>query len=119
MPKKKSVSFDAMVKFFMRHYKIPTKKDIEKLMTKMDRLESEITNSRARVQIGSRTSRIQNVRSGMTASDAVLEITRQAGDEGVGFAEIQDKTGFNEKKIRNIVFRLDRKSTRLNSSHYS
>ncbi|MFO8086675.1 MAG: hypothetical protein R6T91_02560, partial [Bacteroidales bacterium] len=74
-------------------------------MTKLDRLESEIINLRARVQTGSRTSRIQNVRSGMTASDIVLEITRQSGDEGVGFAEIQDKTGFNEKKIRNIVFR--------------
>jgi hypothetical protein len=44
----------------------------------------------------------------MTASDMVLEIIRQAGDEGAGFLEIQDKTGFGEKKIRNIVFRLNK-----------
>jgi len=41
MAKKKGnyVSFDAMVKFFIKYYNIPTRKDIDKLMTKMDRLE--------------------------------------------------------------------------------
>jgi len=33
---KKSVSFDAMVHFFMKRYDIPTKRDIEKLMTMLD-----------------------------------------------------------------------------------
>ena len=42
MKKRKQVSFDAMVKFFMQYYNIPTKKDIEKLMNKMDRLEKLI-----------------------------------------------------------------------------
>ena len=35
----KSVSFDAMVKFFMHNYGIPTKKDIDKLLKRLDRLE--------------------------------------------------------------------------------
>jgi len=43
--KGKSVSFDAMVKFFMQYYNIPTKKDIEKLIERMDRLEKVITES--------------------------------------------------------------------------
>ncbi len=30
--KGKSISFDAMVKFFMQYYNIPTRKDIDKLM---------------------------------------------------------------------------------------
>ena len=41
----KQVSFDAMVKFFMQYYNIPTKKDVEKLMAKMDRLEQLIKAS--------------------------------------------------------------------------
>ncbi|MFO8083967.1 MAG: hypothetical protein R6U27_06585 [Desulfobacterales bacterium] len=113
MPKKKSVSFDAMVKFFMKHYKIPTKKDVDKLVTKLDRLEIMVREAGAKsktIAIGGRDSktRIQVGKPGMTASDMVLEIIREAGDEGAGFLEIQDKTGFGEKKIRNIVFRLNK-----------
>jgi len=113
MPKKKSVSFDAMVKFFMKQYKIPTKKDVEKLMTKLDRLETMVRESGIKAKTtggGVRTSRGKSYsgRPGMTASDMVLEIFREAGDKGAGFAEIQNKTGFNEKKIRNIVFRLNK-----------
>jgi hypothetical protein len=114
---KKSVSFDAMVHFFMRQYNIPTKRDIEKLMTKLDHLETLVTKSAARGKaIGSRNPR----RPGMTASDMVLEIIQQAGDEGVGFAEIQDKTGFDDKKIQNVIFRLNKleKTKRKNRGIY-
>ena len=41
----KSVSFDAMIKFFMQYYNIPTRKDIDRLMAKMDRLELLIKSS--------------------------------------------------------------------------
>jgi hypothetical protein len=42
MPTKKgkTISFDAMVKFFMQNYNIPTKKDVDKVMAKLDRLEN-------------------------------------------------------------------------------
>ena len=43
--KSKSVSFDAMVKFFMQHYNIPTKKDIDRLAAKIDRLEKRMQAS--------------------------------------------------------------------------
>ena len=113
MPKKKSVSFDAMVKFFMKSYRIPTKRDIDKLMIKLDRLEMMVRDAGAKgknMGAGSRESRsrTQSGRPGMTASDTVLEIIREADDEGTGFLEIQEKTGFGEKKIRNIVFRLNK-----------
>ena len=53
----KAISFDAMVKFFMQHYDIPTKKDFEKLAAKMDRLEKLIkaaktSGRRSRVSSG-------------------------------------------------------------------
>jgi len=43
--KGKSVSFDAMVKFFMQYYNIPTRKDIDKLTIKIDNLEKLIKKS--------------------------------------------------------------------------
>lgn len=108
---KKSVSFDAMVHFFMKQYNIPSKKDIDKLMTKLDRLETMVKQSKTKA-MGTRSrnsrARIQSGRPGMTASDTVLEIIKETGDDGVNFAEIQAKTGFDEKKIRNIVFRLNK-----------
>ncbi|MDJ0830052.1 MAG: hypothetical protein QNI92_09395, partial [Desulfobacterales bacterium] len=37
--KGKSVSFDAMVKFFMQQYNIPTRKDVDKMIVRLDRIE--------------------------------------------------------------------------------
>ncbi len=111
MPKKKSVSFDAMVKFFIQHYNIPTRKDVEKLLTKMERLETAVNEMLVKGRIGPEGEEDDSpmgAKPGMTASDTVLEIIGEAGENGAGFAEIQDKTGFGEKKIRNIVFRLNK-----------
>ncbi len=111
--KKKSVSFDAMVKFFMKHYNIPTRRDIERLITKLERLEAMVKDTAVRSKTAGSSGRdvkgrLQSGRPGMTASDTVLEIIKETGDEGAIFSEIQDKTGFGEKKIRNIVFRLNK-----------
>ena len=37
--RRKAVSFDAMVKYFMLNYDIPTKADLEKLHKRLDHLE--------------------------------------------------------------------------------
>ena len=110
--KGKPVSFDAMVKFFLKNYNIPTTKDVEKLMARMDRLESLVKSSlstRGRGAADARSSRAATSRrrSGSTASDQVLDAIRKY-KQGAGFSEIQAKTGFNEKKIRNIIFRLNK-----------
>jgi hypothetical protein len=111
--KGKSISFDAMVKFFLKNYNIPTTKDVEKLVAKVDRLESLVKSSlsapRGRSALDSKSSRIKTSRrkSGSTASDMVLD-TLKKFKQGAGFAEIQAKTGFDEKKIRNIIFRLNK-----------
>ena len=105
--KTKNVSFDAMVKFFLRNYNIPTRKDVDKIITRLDRLEKQIkTLSSARGR-RSALGRPGRGRAGITASDTVLEVINDY-KEGVGFAEIQNRTGYNEKKIRNIIFRLDK-----------
>jgi len=46
--KHKAVTFDAMVKFFIQQYDIPTKKDINKLHTRLDRLEKMIRTTQTK-----------------------------------------------------------------------
>ena len=107
----KSVSFDAMIKFFMQYYNIPTRKDIDRLMAKMDRLELLIKSSaisgKGRRTAGIKTARSKTStgKSAMTSSDTALEVIKRFRN-GVGFAEIQARTGFADKKLRNIIFRL-------------
>ncbi len=118
MARKKSHSFDAMVKFFMQQYDIPTKKDIEKLISKLNHLEQVLTGETspapqpaapARQKVGSppvkkKTEPVR--RSSLTASDTVLQVIKNAR-QGIGFNEIREKTGFDDKKLRNIIFRLN------------
>jgi hypothetical protein len=109
MPRKrgKSVSFDAMVKFFMHTYNIPTKHDIDRLNARLDRIERLLMNAEAtkgRRNAGGRASGKQSLN---TASDMVLEVIQRHGD-GIGFGDIQIQTGFGEKKLRNIIFRLNK-----------
>ncbi|UCF90048.1 MAG: hypothetical protein JSW39_17335 [Desulfobacterales bacterium] len=108
MPRKKgkSVSFDAMVKFFMQNYDIPTKKDVDKLLGRLDRLGNLIRTS---VSLGDYRGRPRSARprTSLTAFETVLDLIKRS-KEGLGFAEIQAKTGFEDKKIRNIIFRLNR-----------
>jgi uncharacterized protein (UPF0335 family) len=105
--KGKPVSFDAMIKFFMQNYNIPTKKDIEKIMARIDRLETLINT----LAVSGKDRRVsdrgiaKDKTSGMAASDIVLNIIKRS-KKGVGFAYIQSKTGFGDKKLRNIIFRL-------------
>ncbi|MEA1948853.1 MAG: hypothetical protein U9N83_16310, partial [Thermodesulfobacteriota bacterium] len=103
-------SFDAMVKFFLQYYNIPTRKDIEKLMAKMDRLEMLINSSAltgkggiSGIQASKRKS--STGRSVMTSTDRALEVIKRFR-KGVRFADIQARTGFEDKKLRNIIYRL-------------
>lgn len=107
--KGKPVSFDAMVKFFMNSYKIPTKKDVDIIAARLDRLETLIKAMAVsgRGRAGNKKSSGKSGKADITASDEVLEVIRQHG-KGIGFPDIQAKTGFGEKKIRNIIFRLNR-----------
>jgi hypothetical protein len=108
MPKRKGkpVSFDAMVKFFMQNYNIPTKKDVDRLMAKLDRLENLIKAAMAsggypvKGQVGpSKTA--------VSAVDMVFDAIKRSR-RGLGFSDIQAKTGFGDKKILNIIFRLNK-----------
>jgi hypothetical protein len=104
--KGKAVSFDAMVKFFMQNYNIPTKKDVERLMAKLDRLENLIQASLASGRYPLKEPAGTH-KTAVTAVDVVFDVIKRSRN-GIGFADIQAKTGFGDKKIRNIIFRLNK-----------
>jgi len=104
--KGKAISFDAMVKFFMQNYDIPTKKDVDRLLARLDRLENLIRISADQKQFAAGV-KISRRRAAQTAVDQVLEVIKRS-KKGLGFSEIQAKTGFGDKKIRNIIFRLNK-----------
>lgn len=105
--KGKSVSFDAMVKFFMNTYNIPTKQDVGKLAERLERIERAlVTLSVSRSRRG-KEAKGSGKPFGDTAADLVLDVIGRY-PQGVRIAEIKLQTGLGDKKLRNIIFRLNK-----------
>ena len=108
--KRKTVTFDAMVKFFMQHYDIPTKKDVEKIHARLDKLEKLIRSGQSKSRrtpsgkTGPRSAATRAKRK-PTASDRVYAIIKR-NKKGLTIADIKRRTDFDDKKLRNILFRL-------------
>lgn len=114
--KGKSVSFDAMVKFFIHNYNIPTKRDIGRLNDRLDRLEKLI---KALPPQNRRTTAKNNGSSPRSATETVLDLIKHSKN-GIGIAAIREQTGYDDKKLRNIIFRLNKmeKITRVTRGSY-
>ncbi len=105
MAKKMSVDFDKFVRAFIKEYNIPTKVDIERLMTKMERVETLMKKSSAGgYKKGNGIPKSTGIKR-VTASSVVLGVIKNSRN-GADFTKIQGKTGFEDKKLRNIIFRL-------------
>lgn len=111
----KPANFDAVLKAFVKSYNIPTKKDLDKLIDKIDQLEKLIRKTNSSIALSGRGIMVKNAsargkmggRINMTASALVLDVIASSR-KGADFAYIQEKTGFDDKKIRNIIFRLNK-----------
>ena len=106
--RKHSPSFDAMVKFFQQHYNFATKQDVNRLIDKIEELDKSIKEALLPSQKPAprRSPRRKKVDlTKQSASDAVLDVITDA-KTGINFPEIKAKTGFNDKKLRNIIYRL-------------
>ena len=109
--KGKAVSFDAMVKFFIQYYDLPTKMDIEKLIDRIDRLEMLMRDVASSEAAGGRSAgrarkrKTVKPRLAATAADTVYDALKTF-KTGADLADIQAKTGFGVKKLRNLIFRL-------------
>ena len=103
MPRKKgkSVSFDAMVKFFMHTYNIPTRQDIDRINARLDRIERLLLNAEAGKARRNMPGRGTGKQLLSTASDTVLNVI-QSHKDGIGFGDIQIGHDLNARESRHL-----------------
>ncbi|MBW1615563.1 MAG: hypothetical protein JRJ49_03320 [Deltaproteobacteria bacterium] len=98
----KSISFDAMVKFFMQSYDIPAGKDIKKISLQLDRIEALIASLCAGEKNVVKTP-LSNIKISLTTR--VLNFIKRFKN-GVSVLQIKAETGLEDKRLRNIIYRL-------------
>ena len=98
---KTTATLDSFIKVLMSHLDIPTRHDINRLHTRLDRLEQLLYSGKTG------QNRPAGGHSKRNASGIVLDIIANYPD-GTDFKTIRAATGFNDKKLRNIIFRLDK-----------
>ena len=115
--KGESPSLDLIMRFVLQRYNIPTKQDIEKLGKKLDRLEEALKANRVAGRKTKKAAAVKGTakqgrrgRAKMTATEKIVSVIKRSAD-GAGISELKAKTGFEDKKIRNIVFRLTKQGT--------
>jgi hypothetical protein len=109
----KSVSFDAMIKFFMIRFEIPTRQDIQRIVNRLDQLEKTIKKNAVcgkpkrsgSSKVGGGNPRMSGSSQTSNASETILKAIKGSA-QGLDYAGISEITHFDEKKIRNILHRL-------------
>jgi hypothetical protein len=106
MARKRKKNLGPLIEELMEEYNIPTKKDFERLNDKLTELENllkqiALTSSYGGGKIGSEKKSGKKV----TAAEMVFNIVKKEKNP-VDFKMLKDKTGFDDKKLRNIIFRL-------------
>jgi len=108
-------NWEGFVKILLHRLDIPTKEDINNLHLRLDKLEQLIYQKQpdAKQDTKPRTSKRKS------ASAIVLEVIENHPN-GTNFTTIKAATGFDDKKLRNIIFRLDKikKIQRVNRGIY-
>lgn len=106
--KQKVANMDTVFKTFVKSLDLPTKQDIEKLSAKIDRIEKLVKQSTGKaMKLPSSLEGEYFEKSDLSASGAVMRVIKNSR-QGANFARIQAKTGFEDKKLRNIIFRLNK-----------
>lgn len=114
-PTELSNNWETFIKMFLHSLDIPTKEDIANIHKRLDKLEQMIYQNHPSSK---QKSKIQTPRK-KSASSIILNIIGNH-PEGTNFKTIKAATGFDDKKLRNIIFRLDKikKIQRVNRGIY-
>ena len=99
-----SSSFDSLIKSFLTEYKVATTNDVSRIIDRLDRLERLF--SKAAMEPG-RLRKNGDLSRMTSASSVVLSVIKDS-KEGADFPQIKKKTGYDDKKLRNIIFRLNK-----------
>ena len=99
--KKREPSVDAMIRLFIQKYDIATKTDINRLTRKIEDLEKGLSKTSGAKSAASKTEKRQ------PASKIALNVIKDLRD-GASVADIKEQTGYDDKKVRNILNRLNK-----------
>jgi len=96
-------NWEGFIKTLLHRLDIPTKEDINNLHDRLDKLEQLIYQKQPGLKRGARPRTAKR----KSASSIVLEVIENYPG-GTNFKTIKSTTGFEDKKLRNIIFRLDK-----------
>ncbi len=96
-------TWEAFVQLVLHELKIPTKKDILEIHKRLDKIEQLVTHAHPdmKKEGGGKTWKRK------TAAVIVHEKILQH-PKGINFKTIKSLTGYDDKKLRNIIYRLDK-----------
>ncbi len=98
-----TTNWEGFIKLILNRLDIPTKEDISLLHNKLDTLEQLLYQKQPTNQKQTKKTAVKR----KSASSIVLEVVANH-PKGTNFKKIKGATGFDDKKIRNIIFRLDK-----------
>jgi len=96
-------NWESFIKMVLSRLDIPTKEDIDFLHDRLDKLEQLLYQK----QPSTKKERTKTTTTRKSASSVVLEVIANH-TKGTNFNTIKAATGFDDKKLRNIIFRLDK-----------
>lgn len=96
-------NWEGFIKMVLNRLDIPTQKDIISLHGRLDKLEQLLYQKQPAAKKKETKTTIKR----KNASSIVLDVIANH-PEGTNFKTIKAATGFNDKKLRNIIFRLDK-----------
>ena len=108
--KPRRVELETMVKYLLQEYDIPTRRDLKKIHTRLDKLEKLIEGQNRRPNVK------PSARGGKSAISQVFDVI-SGYKKGARFADIKRDTGFDDKSIRNVIYRLDKLGKIVRVSH--
>lgn len=94
-------NWEGFLKVILSRLDIPTKQDISFLNNRLDKIEQLLYQQHPADSKGAGSAKRKS------ASSVVLDVIANH-PEGTDFKTIKAATGFNDKKLRNIIFRLDK-----------
>ena len=96
-------NWETFIKMLLSRLDIPTKEDLVLLHGRLDKLEQSLYSKKP----AARPQRTQPAGKRKSASSIVLDVIANH-PKGTNFKTIKAATGFDDKKLRNIIFRLDK-----------
>ncbi len=97
------VHFEGLLKSFLGRLDIPSGAQVRELHNRLDKLEGLFYQQQTETRNFKKRSKVK----AKSASAVVLDFVEQYPD-GVSFKKIKENTKFDDKKLRNIIYRLDK-----------